>query len=650
MKKEYSRIQMKRSSLSGVVPTIPANDEIDETWIDTDLMLGELFINLADDMIWMRTEYGIIDITGGGGGGGGTQSLTQTLAYGNETLGKPIIISGTDNIVFQDKVNSAFSTTVTVATLSGNHTQSLQDKSGTIALLSDIPAAGAVQDLSEVLAEGNITGGTDLIISSGDSIKMLNGAHTLTLVPNLMNSNYTVTFPAATGTLALTTDLIPGPPGEKGDKGDQGDPGQDGADGAIGPKGDDGIGIEWLGTFALAPSSPTLNQAYRNSTAKKSYIWDGSNWQIMVEDGAPGTGGGGGAATLEDTLALGNTTGANDIILSDGQGIISENSLSDISFGTGTSNGISLFTAEDLSLGDVAGLDLSDTGLSYIRYSTADNDTYFDIDSGYSGLSFRKMDSSYNTISELEVLSDKILLRLQNSDSDFNNLHMFESGVQLNGRNISIGTADESGGDYIDNLRSGEIVVLGDYSATAITVNSSRTTLPVIIASRDVSVGPVTNSVALGGIGIQMTEDNTAYVQHLNISGKITYNDDIPVSPGKAVEYRISPSVATKVTANATANRTIEFPDASGTLALLSDIPGTSPEFNISINFQSTDDFEYVAPEPFKIVSVDNPDSLSNTITVNGSPYNLGVTINQYDKLKITTNGIGFINLNCETI
>jgi outer membrane protein OmpA-like peptidoglycan-associated protein len=57
---------------------------------------------------------------------------------------------------------------------------------------------------------------------------------------------------------------------------------EDGHDGATGAA---GISITWLGTFATAPTSPTLDQAYYNSADRVSYIYDGSAWQILSQDG-----------------------------------------------------------------------------------------------------------------------------------------------------------------------------------------------------------------------------------------------------------------------------------------------------------------------------------------------------------------------------
>ncbi len=53
---------------------------------------------------------------------------------------------------------------------------------------------------------------------------------------------------------------------------------QDGEDGSDGKDGANGIGIVWKGSFASAPENPEVNWAYYNTTAKKSYVYDGLSW------------------------------------------------------------------------------------------------------------------------------------------------------------------------------------------------------------------------------------------------------------------------------------------------------------------------------------------------------------------------------------
>ena len=55
--------------------------------------------------------------------------------------------------------------------------------------------------------------------------------------------------------------------------------------------------ISWKGSYSTAPSNPNAGWAYYNTSAKKSYIYDGSSWQIMAQDGADGASGTGGSSS-----------------------------------------------------------------------------------------------------------------------------------------------------------------------------------------------------------------------------------------------------------------------------------------------------------------------------------------------------------------
>ena len=77
----------------------------------------------------------------------------------------------------------------------------------------------------------------------------------------------------------------PGPPGVPGPAGLQGVQGEKGD---TGPAGADGAPLIWKGSFSTAPLSPQLNWAYYNTTDKKSYVWNGTSWNIVAQDGQTG--------------------------------------------------------------------------------------------------------------------------------------------------------------------------------------------------------------------------------------------------------------------------------------------------------------------------------------------------------------------------
>lgn len=76
-----------------------------------------------------------------------------------------------------------------------------------------------------------------------------------------------------------------------------GDDGSDGSNGADGVDGDDGASIVWKGSFASHPASPENGWAYYNTTDKKSYIYQGA-WYQMTIDGIDGNDGADGISII----------------------------------------------------------------------------------------------------------------------------------------------------------------------------------------------------------------------------------------------------------------------------------------------------------------------------------------------------------------
>jgi hypothetical protein len=70
-----------------------------------------------------------------------------------------------------------------------------------------------------------------------------------------------------------------------------------------GVAGEDGVSIVWKGELAAAPTAPVTNWAYYNTADKKSYIYDGSAWQTLAQDGTPGTPGAPGATVINGSTS-----------------------------------------------------------------------------------------------------------------------------------------------------------------------------------------------------------------------------------------------------------------------------------------------------------------------------------------------------------
>ena len=68
MATQDSRIRLKRSTVAGAVPTAaPSTDHTDGTWTVNDVYIGELYLNDADQRLFVRTTGGVLEIATGGG-------------------------------------------------------------------------------------------------------------------------------------------------------------------------------------------------------------------------------------------------------------------------------------------------------------------------------------------------------------------------------------------------------------------------------------------------------------------------------------------------------------------------------------------------------------------------------------------------------
>lgn len=85
---EYSRLICKRTDKTGVVPTIPAIDDI-TTFIATDIFVGEFFLNTADGILYTRDDSGIVTITTTG---------SSYLALAGGTMESNAVVEATDSL------------------------------------------------------------------------------------------------------------------------------------------------------------------------------------------------------------------------------------------------------------------------------------------------------------------------------------------------------------------------------------------------------------------------------------------------------------------------------------------------------------------------------------------------------------------------
>lgn len=63
LKTEYTRQLLKRTSSSGQTPTTTTATTIDSSWLNTDIMIGEMFANIEDDKLWFRSNNGVVEVS-----------------------------------------------------------------------------------------------------------------------------------------------------------------------------------------------------------------------------------------------------------------------------------------------------------------------------------------------------------------------------------------------------------------------------------------------------------------------------------------------------------------------------------------------------------------------------------------------------------
>ena len=84
---QFSRLINHRITTAGQQFTIPtSNDHTDETWLSTDLYIGELGINLTDDKLWFRTNNGLVQIATGTSSGGSSASQASVFVFNSPNI------------------------------------------------------------------------------------------------------------------------------------------------------------------------------------------------------------------------------------------------------------------------------------------------------------------------------------------------------------------------------------------------------------------------------------------------------------------------------------------------------------------------------------------------------------------------------------
>jgi hypothetical protein len=366
---------MKRSTTAGEVPTIPPITAVTlNQFTQTDIFEGEFFLNSFDDLLWIRTENGILPISlSGSTGSTGNQSLTQVLFEGNTTGGYDINISSGDTIVFSG-LSSGSTTTLLGLDASGNTI--------TTSVL------GGTQDLEDVLSYGNTTGPYDISVDIGYKVEGQSGGNWVRpetadghLEINVDNELTIVGITSGVTDVFLSYDPdtkfvkyqtggangtsgssgVNGTSGSSGSSGVNGTSGSSGSSGADGTKGDSGTsGSSGVSGISGTSGSSGVDGSRGESGSSGSSGLSGSSGSsgesgssgVNGSSGSTGTSGSSGSSGVDGSTGSSGSSGISGSSGSNGlSGVNGTNGSSGIS-GSSGSNGTSGSSGVDGSRGE----------------------------------------------------------------------------------------------------------------------------------------------------------------------------------------------------------------------------------------------------------------------------------------------------------
>lgn len=166
MATQDSRIRIKRSTVIGAEPTAaPSTDHTDGTWSVNDVYIGELYLNDADQRLYIRTTNGILEIATGGGElkrAQVTLTSAQVLALNSTPIEVVAGITGKEIQVVNASMHLKYNTTAYAT----NTNMVLKASS---AAAADIQARVGINETSDSLGSFDLTS-TNLNIVTGDAL------------------------------------------------------------------------------------------------------------------------------------------------------------------------------------------------------------------------------------------------------------------------------------------------------------------------------------------------------------------------------------------------------------------------------------------------------------------------------------------------
>jgi len=165
MATQDSRIRLKRSSVTGAEPTAaPSTDHTDGTWSVNDVYIGELYLNDADQRLFVRTTGGIKEVSMGGELLQSQVILTtaQVLALNSTPITIVGAISGKEIQVVSASFHLKYNTTAYAT----NTTLALRSSSSTGSVLQ---AEAVINGAADAIGVFGLNSGTNNIVT-GDAL------------------------------------------------------------------------------------------------------------------------------------------------------------------------------------------------------------------------------------------------------------------------------------------------------------------------------------------------------------------------------------------------------------------------------------------------------------------------------------------------
>ena len=166
MASQDSRRRLKRSTVAGATPTAaPSTDHTDGTWSVNDVYIGELYLNDADQRLFIRTSTGIVELATGSGQlkeAQVTLTTAQILALNTTPI---TIIPGQTGKEIQ-VVNASIHLKYNTTAYATNVNMVLKASS---AAAADIQARASIDGTTDSLGSFDLTS-TKLNIVTGDAL------------------------------------------------------------------------------------------------------------------------------------------------------------------------------------------------------------------------------------------------------------------------------------------------------------------------------------------------------------------------------------------------------------------------------------------------------------------------------------------------